>query len=426
MTIEELEYEPIKRKGLGTLVLGNVIPMCRAHVGNSQPGHYDGMGVSLSKEKCQVKALGEFIERYSALNYDGSHPLPMYYNPYPEQCKLGVCLDPMELIDFEDSAYDRANAYYVRYSHDKMVSWVQAAELTGGKPAWIPAQKAFLGIPYRNGEQPYMQGLASGVACGSSAEGAAFSAILEVVERDSFMLTWLLRLPGRKIIMDGDENSELMKLYRHITSHLVGDDRLYLYDISRTEGVCTVLTLLRNDDPESYGLVTATASHTDPQCALLKSLEELCLSQYYAYKKLYSSPQTMDEIRNMKESDVTNLLSHFYYYGTGARSHAFDFISESQESIRLREMPCETAGLNDSERLSHLVSLFKSQGRRVYSVNLTRPEVAACDLAVFSAAIPGYNDLDLSHERRLLRNQRLLEFQKRYNRPIQDAPHPFP
>jgi hypothetical protein len=47
-------------------------------------------------------------------------------------------------------------------------------------------------------------------------------------------------------------------------------------------------------------------------------------------------------------------------------------------------------------------------------------------LAVFSAAIPGYNDLDLSHECRLLRNQRLLEFQKRYNRPIQDAPHPFP
>lgn len=426
LTIEEMKHETIKRKNLGTLVLTNVIPMYRSNVGNSNEEYRSGCGASLSKEKSQVKALGEFIERYSATNGHGDHPLSLHYNTYPEQCKLGDCLDPMELIDFEDSAYDVEGVFFTRYTHDRMVSWVQGTELTSGKPAWVPAQKAFLGIPFENGEGAYVQGLSTGVACGSSVDGATISGILEVVERDSFMLTWLLKLPGKKIIMDGAEDSELMKLYRHICSHLVGDDSLHIYDISRIDGVYTVLTFFRNDNPESYGLVTAAASDTDPEHALLKSLEELCLSQAFAYAKLFSSPTYPDEIKSWTMEDVRTLHLHFFYYGTGSRSYEFDFISESQESVRLSEMPNYTAGMNEHERLFYLSALFRSQGLRVYAVDLTRPEVAECGLAVVSAIIPGFNDLDVCHRFRLLNNQRLREFQKRFNRPIRKAPHPFP
>lgn len=424
LSVDEMSHQTVRRENLGSLVLANVIPMYRTNVENTNVKNHNGCSAALSKEKSQVKALGEFIERYCATNEYGNHILPLCYNSYDEQSKSGDCLDLSDLIDFDDSAYTAEGSPYSHYSHDKIISWVPGTELTSGKPAWIPAQKAFLGIPFQNGEQVHIQCLSTGLACGSSEKAAAASGILEIIERDSFMLTWLLRLPGKEIIVDTANDPELMKLYNHIINHLVGDDRLYIYDISRTNGVYSFVTFIRNDNPESFGLITSAASDLNPERALLKSLEELCLCQSYAYSRLYKSSQSMKQIRAMQIKDVTTLHAHFFYYGTGTRSHEIDFISRSHESIRLSEMPCFGTP-DDNERFHRLVDIFKSEGKPVYSVNLTRPEIRECGLWVIKAIIPGYNDLDNSHEMRLLANKRLLEFRKKYNRQINDAPHPF-
>ena len=424
--IEEMTHKQITRKNCGTLVIANVIPMYFTTVQNLILPFRGGSGASLSREKSQLKAFGEFIERFSATNVFDDHVLPLNYNTYENQCKLGNCLDLRELIDFDDSVYEQKNCPYFPYTHDENISWVKGVELTSGTPTWIPAQKAFLGIPFKNGEMPYVQALSTGLACGSSYEGAAVGGILEVVERDSFMLTWLLKLHGKRIIIDTAQDMELMDLYRHITTHLVGDDRLCIYDISRTEGVYTVLTFFRNDNPNSYGLVTAAASDIDPERALLKSLEELCLSQAFAYGKLFESNESINQIQNMRREDVTNLHSHFLYYGTGKNSCEFDFVDNPDLCIPLSEMQRYTSAETDEERLLYLINLFKSQGLSVYSVDLTRPEVSECDLAVYKMIVPGYNDLDISHHFRLLSNRRLLTYQIQHHSTINDAPHPFP
>lgn len=425
--IEEMKQKRITRKDFGTLAFANVIPMYVSTVLNSNQPSRGGAGASLSKEKSQIKAFGEFIERFSATNIRDDHVVPLIYNTYENQCKLGNCLDLCELIDFDDSIYERKNVPYLRYTHDDIISWVKGMELTSGTPAWIPAQKAYLGIPFKNGEMPYVQAISTGLACGSSYEGAAVGGVLEVVERDSFMLTWLLKLHGKRIIIDAAQNTELMDLYLHITTHLVGDDRLFVYDISRTEGVYTVLTFIRNDNPNSYGLVTAAASDIDPERALLKSLEELCLSQAFAYEKLFESKESTHLLRNMRREDVTDLHAHFFYYGTGKNSCEFDFIDNPDLCIRLSEMQdYQSAAATDEERLLYLINLFKSQELPVYSVDLTRPEVAECGLSVYKMIIPGFNDLDIFHEFRMLSNRRLLAYQAQYNATINEAPHPFP
>ena len=86
----------------------------------------------------------------------------------------------------------------------------------------------------------------------------------------------------------------------------------------------------------------------------------------------------------------------------------------------------QSAAATDEERLLYLINLFKSQELPVYSVDLTRPEVAECGLSVYKMIIPGFNDLDISHEFRMLSNRRLLAYQAQYNATINEAPHPFP
>lgn len=196
MSMAKMAHETIRKPGIGSFVLANVIPMYRTTVMNKTMDNWIGCGAALTREKSQVKAFGEFIERFCAVNLLDDHIVSLQYNTYAEQQKLGECLNPHELIDVDDSAY--INPKIAKYHDNSVISWVKGIEITRNKSVWVPAQKVFLGIPIQNGELPYIQWLSTGLACGSSYHGALLSGIFEAVERDSFMLTWLLRLPGKK------------------------------------------------------------------------------------------------------------------------------------------------------------------------------------------------------------------------------------
>jgi ribosomal protein S12 methylthiotransferase accessory factor len=178
--------------------------------------------------------------------------------------------------------------------------------------------------------------MSTGLACGADYYQASISALFEVVERDSFMLTWLLKLAGTRIEIDSIQNPVLANLYKHICKYLVGEDHLHIYDISRTEGIYTVMTFIRNDNLDSFGLIVSSASHVNPEIALLKSLEELCQTQAFAYTKLIEDVNRT--CQTMKEHEVTDLHRHTLYYSTGRRSHEIDFIStKNLLMVRIRK-----------------------------------------------------------------------------------------
>lgn len=426
LIIEEMVHKKIKRPNCGTFTLGNVIPMYRTTVESSKVPWIIGCGAALTKEKSQIKAFGEFIERYCATNYMNDHNIKLYYNTFEEQSKCGDCLNPRELIDFNDNANLRNGSEFSVYSDDSMVSWIIGTEETEGKTVWIPAQKVFLGMPFINGEQMYMQLISTGLACGSTYYDAMLGSLYEVIERDSFMLTWLLRLPSKRIVVDSFKNRELQELYSHITNNLVGEDELLIYDISQTDGIYTILTFIRNSNLSSFGLITSSAADIDPECALLKSLEELCLTQGYAYYILCENEDAKDSIAEMKVSDVTSLGNHIKYYGTGNRSDEFDFLDVTNASINLSDMcRCQTL-LDKKESALYVIELLKKQNLSVFTVDVTRQEIMECGLFTIKTIIPGYNDLDNSHNSRLIANKRLLDLKKKYNVSINNAPHPFP
>lgn len=422
ITVNDCDYAKVK-VGSNSYVLGNVIPMYRTHVENTNKSLASGGGVSLNKEKSKIKAYGEFIERFCGINYLGDHDKKIIYETYKKLSCSCECLDMTDLIHFENNLYENSKFPLVKYTENSILSWVSGKNLTNGKDTWIPAQKAFIGIELLNGELPHIPWISTGLACGSNYINALISGIYEVIERDAFMLTWQLKLFGRRIIVDNMTNSELNSLYEHIITHIAGEDKLNIYDISRTEGVYTILTFIRNDNPDSFGLITSAASDVNPEKALLKSLEELCLTQEYAYKELIKD--TEKKYQTMKKSDVSDLHKHILYYSTGRRSCEFDFIDKSDCFIRLSEMKEYVNGSNDNI-LDYIINLLKKDNKTAYSVDLTRKEIKSCGLSVVKAIIVGYNDLEYNHNCRQIKNKRLEYFKNKYNRSINDTPHPFP
>lgn len=402
--------------------VGSVIPLFYSEVMNVMFSNLYGAGAALTKEKSKVKAYGEFIERYSA-TYLVGHDVDTIFDTYDNLSCKEECLDFNELIHFEDYLYDQPEFHYKRYFADTSISWVKGKDLLKGTDIWLPAQKVFLGLNLRNTEQQHITWMSTGLACGDDYNQATISGLFEVVERDSFMITWLLKLSGTRIIIDNIHNADLKSLYDHIKKYLVGEDKLHIYDISRTAGVYTVLTYIRNDNPRSFGLIVSAASHVKIEIALLKSLEELCLTQSFAYRKLISD--TEKACQELKMNEVTDLHKHTFYYSTGRHSHEIDFISSSNCEVKLSEMKDFNEG-SDDDIIEYLVELFRQNNQPIYTSDVTRQEIRECGFSVVRAIISGYNDLDISHQYRHLKNRRLKEFQEKYSAEINEAPHPFP
>jgi ribosomal protein S12 methylthiotransferase accessory factor len=424
-------------------MLGNIVPKFTTIVGNeSDVGSHgkkvaspaDGAGFSLDNHMSEIKAFGEFIERncgFLTLSDEGWDSKTIF-GSYKNLTSEGLsCLDLSELILLEDSLYTNPNFPYARYSPEDSISWYKGKNLICGTETWLPSQKVFLRFPKHGNEPNYLTNMSTGLACGTGSHQAIINALYEVVERDSFILTWLLKIPGVEIEVDEIQNKELSILYKHICKYLVGEDKLMIYDISRTDGIYTILTCIRNDLPGAYGLVVSAASNIDPERALFKVLEEVCQIQSFGYSHLFKDEKR--EYQHMEKEDVNDLLKHSFYYSTGRNSHKIDFISREGKSVRLSEMPIFNEyfiedypnALEDEGILKYLIYLFKVSSQPIYVADITKSEFASMGFRVVKAIIPGYLDLTTHYQHRAQKSRRLSKFQEIYGEKLNDDPHPF-
>lgn len=408
--------------------MGNLIPMFLVTVESSKNFTDDrriiGGGTALTYERSKIKAFGEFIERYCGMYTKQDYLSSIIFDSYENLVKNGIsCLDLTDLIPFKDNLYATPNFPFSRYCTQSPISWIKGENLISGESVWLPAQKVFLSYPFPAKELYHAYSLSTGLACGSNFYQAALGAILEVIERDSFMLMWLFKRPGRQIKIDHIQNEALKKLYHHIEKHLVGEDQLFMYDISETNGVYTIFTFIRNDLPKAYGLVVAAASHPSPEIALLKALEELCHTQYFAYSRLGNDQEKT--YQRLKKEDVDTLHKHFFYYSNSRHNHKIDFISATKEWVFLSAMT-DYSKNTDQENFAYLKDLFQREKQPIYMADLTKPEIRTSGFQVLKAIIPNYVDLVPSHHYMDQKNNRVRYYQQKYQSPLNDNPHPFP
>ena len=204
----DLDHKIVSLK-VNSYKLSNVIPMFNTFVENAHFATWSGAGSALNLEKSKVKAYGEFIERYCSSNLRNDHEVEIVFDSYDNLKTTNECLDFNDLIHFEDYLYDDITFPFCKCFKHTKISWVMGKNLVTGMNTWLPAQKVFLGIKLLKGEQYHNVWLSTGLACGKSYFQAAISALYEVVERDSFMLTWLLKLSGVRIIMDSIQNAAM-------------------------------------------------------------------------------------------------------------------------------------------------------------------------------------------------------------------------
>jgi ribosomal protein S12 methylthiotransferase accessory factor len=384
-------------------------------------------------------AVLEALERYAGSNPSGTRTVVRAAMAELRE----PALDPRRLGMHEDEVYDQIPHLYRPFTEESVCNWVWGYSLTEGNPVLVPESSAYFWT-LNHPDRAFLAETTNGCALGSCLEEAILYGILEVAERDAFLLTWHSRSPAGLIDLEATDDREPAITATAITQ--ATGYRVRLFDITTEVGIPCVWAMATHPrlgdgglppGTDELALFCAAGSHLIPERAALSALVELGPQLVDAIKRF--PPRSADAAAYLACPDkVRTIFDHAVAFGDPRAYERLGFMTEPQARAkplaaagRERAWP---AGADLREDLLELVDRFRRENMEVIVVNQTAPEHRALGLHCVRVLIPGTLPLTYGHWRRRLRNlPRLLTLQQRLGHAeaplpaegINQLPHPF-
>jgi ribosomal protein S12 methylthiotransferase accessory factor len=373
------------------------------------------------RDRAEAAAIGEALERYS-----GSY--------VPEERLLVASADELgpDAVDPErfalfSAVQHAAPAFPFRpFRGDTVVSWVDGFAVPGGEHAYLPAQLVYM--PWRRRAPDEIRighATSSGLACGPTLEEAVLNGLLELVERDAFMLVWHNRLSLPLLAWGGDP--ELTRLDRRYFSP--SGLRYAAVDLSVFLEVPTVLGVVHGAAGCLGALGIGAASAPTVAVAWRKALAEAFSVQRWVRDVALEEPDRVGR----SAAEIRTFDGHTLYYAAEERARRAAFLDASAE----RRDVTEIAPLEGDDVLAQIEAVtgrLDHRGSSAYAVDVTSPDVRAAGLHVVHVLAPELCPLDVVEGARFLGGTRMYEAAYEAGlvpHPITPAdlnpdPHPFP
>ena len=381
------------------------------------PGNaLSGAGSSLDRTWARAKAYCEALERYS------NYVPPRAEFVVASRAELGADALDLELFPRCSAAeYASPRNSLVPPSNQARMRWVQGRSLITGRPCWVPAIAAYLGLEYDYPGEAFMLPISTGSALAASYEQALVSAICEVVERDALMLTWLHQLPLPRIDVAEFHEPGFEQRVRRVVA--AGIEQIF-FDATTDLGVATLYALQLAPHGDVAALVMS-ATRTNPLSIFSKIIDESSSSRF-AIEQLLRQPLPFDP---QDFGTFRRLTDGAAYYADPRRLEAFDFLLGHDRWRDLGELPA----LDDPDpavELDRLVGIFRRRDLELVAVDLTLPSVGEAGFRAVKVVAPQLLPLATDHNCRFLDTPRLYEAPARMGyearRPDQLNPWPQP
>jgi ribosomal protein S12 methylthiotransferase accessory factor len=373
------------------------------------------------REAAEAAAIGEALERYAA-SY-----VPEQRLVVASADQLGSrAVDPGRFALFSDSQHAEPRFPFVRFRSDTVVAWVEGFSLPDGESAYLPAQLVFM--PWRDPspvEARIGHATSSGLACAPTLEEAVLTGLLELVERDAFMLVWHNRLSLPLLDRDGDAELERLD-HRYFRPTGL---RYSAVDLSVFLDVPTVLGVVHGTPGQLGALGVGAGSAPTVAVAVRKALAEAFSVQRWVRDRAYEEPGRLAATA----PSIRTFDAHTLYYATEERALHAAFLDASPERRRALDIaPLE--GGNVLEQIEAVSSRLAARGLSAYAVDVTSPDVAGGGLRVARVVAPELCALDVVEGARFLGGRRMYEAAFAAGlvpRPLEPTdlnpdPHPFP
>ena len=349
-----------------------------------------GFGRSNNYEDSEGIAILEAIERYGGVQPGGRRTAVV-----GSLVELGAkAVDPRLFgVHPDDTDLDSSN-YFHRFNPDARYKWVWGYSLCNRTPVLVPESIAYYYIAHDTDPGPFVSEVSNGCAVGTSLEEAILHGLLEVAERDGFLMTWYrhLALPRLRVPLDG--HSPLARRVRQVEQE--SGYIVELYDQTMDNRIPAVLARARAPEGVSGpAQVLGSAAHPLQEHAALSALAEVgpflrhMIDGYESYKEV-------SERMALDPSLVLSMEDHSRLYASPRTLPWLDFLDYGPEVEFGSVSPAGVVldGETLVEDLGRLTDRFKSLGQDVIYVDQTTPEHVEAGLRCVKVLVT--NSLNMS------------------------------
>ncbi|TKT04629.1 TOMM precursor leader peptide-binding protein [Streptomyces lasalocidi] len=391
-------------------------------------------GQSQSSASSERYGILEGLERYA-----GQYPRAKRPDVYASYRELAPdALDPATTGAYRPEFYIGHNDYYQPYHPDTPTHWVWGYSFGEQRPLLVPEQLVF--YLDRRPDRKFVQECSNGCASGSGVEEALLHGMLELIERDAFLLCWYggARLP--EIDPETCDDEEV---------HFVLDRvarlgyRMRLFDMRVDIPVPAVMAVAERLDGGLGRLCFAAGASLDPVQAVRAAIAE---TASYIPGMDERVEAKLPALRAMVTDygRVHELTDHALLYGLPEMAPTADFLLDAPPRRSMDELYGPwlarrpgTLDLADDARF--VMDRLHDVGSDVIAVDQTCPEQDGTGIRTLCVLAPGLVPIDFGWERqRVLDHPRLRAYLDGALTEIHSrtegfgptgpnrSPHPFP
>ncbi|KPV43404.1 TOMM precursor leader peptide-binding protein [Alicyclobacillus ferrooxydans] len=292
-------------------------------------------GRSHSYKECEPIAILEGLERFCGLEPRGKRTtvVDSYANLQAD------ALNPASVGLHEPSQYARPTFPFQALSKDLPMEWVWGYSLTKERPILVPKQLAYYSLGCDGG---FVYETSNGCALGGTRMEAVFHGILEVVERDAFLLTWYAQLPLPRVDLSSYPDSELQWMIARLRT-VAGYD-LHFFNATMENGIPTVFAIAKNRRSYGLNLMCSAGSHVDPMRATKSAIQETAGMLLRFDEKLET--KRAEYLQMLRDSSyVRQMDDHSMLYGLPEAEERLGFLLREKRPVQSFE---EAFGVGNS------------------------------------------------------------------------------
>ncbi|NHC41099.1 TOMM precursor leader peptide-binding protein [Bacillus sp. MM2020_1] len=385
-------------------------------------------GRTNSYEVSELTAILEGLERYCGLEPRGKRTV--VFDSFRNL--KNKALNPIKVGVHAKEQYEQHGFPFQPFNPERPMNWVWGYSFLEERPILVPELLAYYSLGC--GQRGFVYETSNGCALGGSLEESIFYGIMEVVERDSFLMTWYAQLNLPRLDPASADDQELQLMIERMRA-VAGYD-LYLYNSTMENGIPSICAIAKNRKEKGLNLICAAGAHLDPVRAVKSAVHELAGMMLTLDEKLESNQEEYS--RMMQDSSLVKQMDdHGMLYGLPQAEERLDFLLQDTRPLRtfaeeFKWKPKHTDLTND---LQDILQVFRQLNLDVIVVDQTAPELKRNGLFCVKVLIPGMLPMTFGQHltrvtglERVLRVPMELGYSKKplTLEQLNPYPHPFP
>ncbi|WP_090831756.1 MULTISPECIES: TOMM precursor leader peptide-binding protein [unclassified Bacillus (in: firmicutes)] len=376
----------------------------------------------------ELTAILEGLERYCGIQPRGKQTV--VYDSYTNL--KDYALDPISVGVHEKEQYQRQGFPFKEFNLDHPMNWVWGYSFLQERSILVPELLAYYSLGC--GSSGFVYETSNGCALGGSLEESIFYGIMEVVERDSFLMTWYSRMNLPRLDPSSAKDEELQLMIERMRA-VAGYD-LYLYNSTMENGIPSIMALAKNRKQKGLNLICAAGAHLDPVRAVKSAIHELAGMMLTLDDKFEANREEYEQMF-YDSSRVRQMDDHGMLYGLQEAEERFKFLMEDDRPMRTfdEEFNWKSKHTDLTDDLKDLIQVFRGLDMDVIVVDQSTSETIRNGLYCVKVLIPGMLPMTFGHHlTRVSGLDRVLEVPKQlgYRKEtltvdeLNPYPHPFP